>query len=62
MLRRFTLLILLLATAFSCGKDGLNLDDTSTKAYVGLKPQPRQEINRQVLNLLDEHQKSGQFR
>jgi subtilisin family serine protease len=57
MFRRFTLLMVLLATAFSCGKDGLNLNDTSTIAYDGLKTQTRQEINRQVLNLLEEHQK-----
>ncbi|AEE48994.1 S8 family peptidase [Haliscomenobacter hydrossis] len=57
MTRKLTLLTVVLVFAFSCGKDGLNLDDAATNHYPGLKPQTRDQINQQALRLLNEHQK-----
>ena len=57
MTRKLTLLTVVLVFAFSCGKDGLNLDDATTNHHPGLKPHTRDQINQQALRLLNEHQK-----
>ena len=58
MMRRFTFFTVLLALAFSCGKENsLNLDNSPSDMHTGAAFKTREEINRQALSLLNEHQK-----